>query len=135
MLMRCGAYTTALAACAPLFAAAIAQSPPDRMPVQDPKAVMLAALEAPDGRADGVLKGEIADAISRRFASNSPLYIDVTTLARYAQKGCRRLNVRFWQKDVRIDPATPPATQTIDLGLNYCRNGMPPASLRLEGQP
>lgn len=127
--------TATLALCTWLLAAHVALAEPVRTPVQDPKALLRAAIDAPDGRAYGVLAGDIADAIGRRFTATSPLYIDVTTLTRYAEAGCRRLNVRFWQKGVRIDPAAPAARQTIDMGLNYCRHGAPPASLRLEGPP
>ncbi|WP_426078212.1 hypothetical protein [Janthinobacterium sp. PSPC3-1] len=133
MLTRCRSFITTFVLCAALLAAAATRSDPVRTQVQDPKVLLRAAIDAPDGRAYGVLAGDIADAIGRRFTATSPLYIDVTTLARYAQEGCRRLNVRFWQEGVRIDPAAPAARQTIDMGLNYCRHGAPPASLRLEG--
>lgn len=106
-----------------------------RMAVNDPKVLMLAAIDAPDGRAAGMLTGEVADAISRRFSATSALFMEVTTLARYAQDGCRRLNVRFWQVGVRLAAGQAPHKQTIDIGINYCRNGQPPATLRLEKTP
>ena len=63
---------------------------------------MLSALDAPDGKAHGILVGEVADAISKRFNATSPIYIDVSTEKRYAQPGCSRLNVRFWQDGVQL---------------------------------
>ncbi len=80
------------AACALFASAATAQ---ERLPVRDAKQLMLSALDAPDGKAHGVLVGEVADAISKRFNATTPIYIDVSTEKRYAQPGCSRLNVRF----------------------------------------
>lgn len=101
-----------------------------RTPVPDARPVMLAALLASDGQAHGVLTGEMADAITKRFGATSPIYIDVTTEKRYAQPGCSRLKVSFWQDGVHL-PGTPtPRRQTMDFGINYCRDGRPPPSLK-----
>lgn len=101
----------------------------ERISVPDARPLLLAAIDAPDGRAHGVLSGPMADAITARFKATSPVYIDVSTERRYAQAGCRRLKVSFWQDGVHL-PGTPgPRRQTIDFGLNYCRDGLPPRSL------
>ncbi len=100
-----------------------------RTPVPDPRPLMLAALQASDGQAHGVLTGEIAQAITQHFNASSPIYIDVATEHRYAQSGCARLNVRFWQDGVTLPGAKAPRTQTIDFGINYCLDGLPPRSL------
>ncbi|NTV71054.1 MAG: hypothetical protein HGA71_13020 [Azonexaceae bacterium] len=101
-----------------------------RAPVPDPRPVMLAALQSVNGEAHGILSGEIADALTQRFAATSPIYIDVTTEKRYAQAGCARLNVRFWQDGVLLPGASSPRRQTIDFGINYCLDGQPPKSLK-----
>lgn len=101
-----------------------------RTPVPDPRPVMLAALQSVNGEAHGILSGEIADALTQRFAATSPIYIDVTTVKRYAQAGCARLNVRFWQDGVLLPGASSPRRQTIDFGINYCLDGQPPQSLK-----
>lgn len=101
-----------------------------RTPVPDARPVMLAALRATDGQAHGVLTGEMADAITRRFGAASPIFIDVTTEKRYAQPGCSRLKVRFWQDGVLLPGATTPRRQTMDFGINYCLDGRPPQSLK-----
>ena len=101
-----------------------------RTPVPDARPVMLAALQASDGQAHGVLTGATADAITQRFGATSPIYIDVTTERRYRQAGCSRLKVRFWQDGVRLPSATTPRRQTIDFGINYCLDGRPPQSLK-----
>lgn len=105
-----------------------------RAPVQDAKPLLVAAIDAADGRAHGILVGEVADAISQRFKATMPIYIDVTTERRYAQAGCSRLNLRFWQDGVQLpglksSGAAAPRRQTIDFGINYCRDGQPPRSL------
>ena len=81
-----------------------------------------------------ILVGEVADAISKRFNATTPIYIDVSTEKRYAQPGCSRLNVRFWQDGVQLPNygaggVQAPRRQTIDFGINYCRDGQPPRSL------
>lgn len=101
-----------------------------RTPVPDPRPLMLAALQASDGQAHGMLTGDIADAITRRFNTSSPIYIDVATVARYAQAGCARLKVTFWQEGVQLPSAAAPRRQTVEFGINYCLDGLPPRSLR-----
>lgn len=100
-----------------------------RTPVPDPRPLMLAALQASDGQAHGTLTGDIADAITRRFNASSPIYIDVATERRYAQPGCARLKVTFWQEGVQLPSAAGPRRQTVEFGINYCLDGRPPRSL------
>lgn len=90
---------------------------------------MIAAIDSPAGVAHGVLAGDMADAITRRFKATSPIYIDVSTERRYAQSGCSRLKVVFWQEGVLLPGAPAPRKQTIEMGINYCRDGLPPKSL------
>lgn len=121
------AYTAALIAG---FTSLVLADEVPRAPVPDPRPVMLAALQSVNGEAHGILSGEIAEALTQRFAATSPIYIDVTTEKRYAQPGCARLNVRFWQDGVRLPGASSPRRQTIDFGINYCLDGQPPQSLK-----
>ncbi len=121
------AYAAALLAG---FASLVPADEVPRAPVSDPRPVMLAALQSVNGEAHGILSGEIADALTQRFAATSPIYIDVTTEKRYAQAGCARLNVRFWQDGVLLPGASTPRRQTMDFGINYCLNGQPPHSLK-----
>lgn len=114
---------------AALSSLALDVSAQDRKPVQDARPLLIAAIDAPGGAAHGTLVGEIANAITQRFKGTSPIYIDVTTERRYAQAGCRRLKVRFWQDGVQLPGVTAPRRQTIDFGINYCRDGQPPKSL------
>jgi hypothetical protein len=101
----------------------------DRTPVSDPRPLLIAAIDSPSGQAHGVLRGETAQVIHRKFQANTPLFIDVTTEKRYAQAGCSRLKVRFWQDDVQLPGAAAPRKETIEFGINYCRDGRPPRSL------
>lgn len=102
---------------------------PVRTPVPDARPVLLAALQSPDGTAYGVLSGDLADAITRRFEASSPIYIDVSTEKRFRQAGCSRLKVVFWQDGVRLPGAKAPRLQTVEFGINYCLDGLPPKSL------
>jgi hypothetical protein len=101
----------------------------ERLVVSDARPLLLAAIDAPDGRAHGVLSGPMAEAITARFKASSPVYVDVSTQRRYSQSGCRRLQVSFWQDGVQLPGQPGPRRQTIDFGINYCRDGLPPRSL------
>ena len=102
----------------------------DRIAVRDARPLLIAAIDSPDGQAHGVLVGDIADAITQRFKGTTPIHIDVSTERRYAQPGCSRLKLRFWQDGVHLPGVPAPRRQTIDFGVDYCRDGHPPRSLR-----
>jgi hypothetical protein len=99
-----------------------------RVQVENARALLVAAIDAPNGQAHGVLTGDLADAITQRFKATTPIYIDVSTERRYAQAGCSRLNVRFWQEGVQVPGSAAARRQTVDIGINYCRDGQPPKS-------
>ena len=99
-----------------------------RTAVVDPRPLMIAAIDSPVGVAYGILVGDTADAITRQFKGSSPIYLDVTTERRYTQPGCSRLKVLFWQEGVLIPGAASGRKQTIEMGINYCRDGLPPKS-------
>ena len=101
----------------------------ERIPVADARPLMIAAIDSSTGEAHGVLAGALADAITRRFKATSPVYIDVTTERRYRQAGCSRLKVSFWQEGVLWPGASLAKKQMIDMGINYCRDGLPPRPL------
>ena len=132
--MKLTMFLLAMAAFAvPAFAIpAFADEPPSispRMSVLDPRPLLLAAIQASNGEAHGVLTGDIANAISQRFGATSPIFIDVTTERRYQQPGCSRLKVSFWQDGVLLPGAKAPRKQTMEFGINYCLDGLPPKSL------
>jgi hypothetical protein len=99
-----------------------------RIEVESAKPLLIKALHAENGEAHGILVGEMAEAITQRFAATSPIFIDVTTLKRYRQPGCARLNVTFWQEGVRLPETTAPRKQTVEFGIDYCLDGLPPKS-------
>ncbi len=102
---------------------------PERKPVRDARLLLVAAIDSPSGTAHGILVGDLAEAITKRFEATSPIYIDVAIERHYAQAGCSRLRVTFWQDGVLLPGARAPRKQTIEMGINYCRDGMPPKSL------
>lgn len=106
-----------------------------RRPVEEVRPLLIEAIDAPAGEAHGRLVGKIADAIGRQFKTAEPINVDVTTLMRYAEEGCRRLSVLFSQDGVQLGQGVPAKRQTIEFGINYCRTGMPPRSLERPVQP
>jgi hypothetical protein len=100
-----------------------------RVPVEDVRVLLITAIDSPSGEARGVLTGQMAKMITDRFRATGPILIDVTTQKRYAQAGCSRLNLRFSQDGVQLPGAAAPQLKTVDIGLNYCRDGLPPKSL------
>jgi len=96
---------------------------------QDIRPLMVAAIDAPGGQSFGILSGQVADALTQKFGGTSPIYIDVSTERRFRQTGCSRLKVLFWQDGVLLPGAPAPRKQTIEFGLNYCRDGSAPKAL------
>ena len=99
-----------------------------RTSVPDARPLLMTALQSPSGEAHGTLTGEVADAISKRFAATTPIFIDVTTERRMRQSGCSRLKVVFWQDGVQLPGASAARKQTMEMGINYCLDGQPPRS-------
>lgn len=111
--------------------AAVAQGAP-RLLVEEPRllrTLLVAAIDSPTGEAHGQMSGDIAKMMSDRFRTTGPILIDVTTERRYVQPGCSRLKIRFAQDGVVMPGASAPQNKTVDIGLNYCRDGLPPKSL------
>ena len=100
-----------------------------RVAVENPRLLMVAAIDSPAGEAYGLLVGRYADGIMKMFDGKTPVYIDVTTERRFAQKGCSRLKLTFWQDGVLLPRETERQKQTVEFGINYCRDGTPPRSL------
>lgn len=99
-----------------------------RAAVTEARPLLVEALQAADGQARGVLTGPLAEAISQRFQSSAPILIDVVTERRLSQADCARLKVTFWQDDVRLPGSYTASRQTLDLGIDYCLDGQPPAT-------
>lgn len=110
-------------------ASAWGQSEASRVPVDDVRVLMIAAIDSPTGAASGFLSGKQADAITQHFKATSPILIDVSTERRYQQPGCSRLKVTFSQEGLHLPGFTTSQRRTVDVGLNYCRDGKPPKSL------
>ena len=90
------------------------------------KALLMQALNAPDGAANGIVEGKEADAIHAATGAFDPVRAEVSTIKKYNQEGCSRLAVKL----VQPNAPTKEGGKT-DLVLNYelnlCRNGMPPS--------
>ncbi len=120
---------------APLFAfaaASVATAQPaggGRVPVTDVRVLLIAALDSPTGTAHGVLTSKDAENITKHFKATGPILIDVSTVKRYAQAGCARLNLSLAQDGVQLPGQATPRRNTVDFGINYCRDGQPPKSL------
>lgn len=115
-----------------LVAASMATAQPadsGRVPVTDVRVLMIAAIDSPTGTAQGVLTSKDAESITRHFKATGPILIDVSTVKRYAQSGCARLKLSFTQDGVQLPGQATPRRNTVDFGINYCRDGQPPKSL------
>ena len=75
-----------------------AGEPVAQMQVGDLKPLLVAAIK--HGSSHGVLVGEAATYVRRKFDSAAPIEIDVRALHTLPQPGCSRLEVRTRQRDV-----------------------------------
>ncbi len=89
------------------------------------KPLLVEAIDAVDGKANGTIVGRIADKFRTTTGSVAPVLARVSTIKSFKQEGCRRLNVRMSQANVMTRDGK--ATDFgIDYGFNMCRNGSPP---------
>ena len=95
----------------------------------NPHDLMVEAIR--NGRASGVMGGDIAAKFKAQFKSRAPLLVEVWTLKKYRQPGCARLEVDYEKSDV----PTPKGDTSVFLKtqINYCLDGTAPQSL--EEQP
>lgn len=89
------------------------------------KQLLLAAIDASDGRTSGFILGQIAEQFKRTTGSSAPILAVVSTIKSFKQDGCKRLNVRLTQGGVATSEGRT-ADFGMDYGLNLCRNGSPP---------
>lgn len=81
----------------------------------------LLARAAAEGSARGTLTGAGAQAIARRFQTDSPIEIDVRRLQQLPQPGCGRLEVTTRQRDVNQSGKR--GDQEMVYQLSYCADG------------
>jgi len=98
----------------PTVAAAI-----ERIAVSEIKPLLMRAAE--QGVAYGVLGGTSAAYVQRRFATTSPIEIDVRRLRALPQAGCGRLEVTTRQRAVLV--AGQRQDQELVYQLSYCADG------------
>lgn len=121
-------FAVAAALCGSLLAMQRAGAVPAPEVAADLRPFLVAAIDAPDGRASGTLAGPFAELLRSRGISAAPIFVEVTTLRAYREPGCKRLNVQFRQRAVKVGDA-PPTDREIAFQLNYCRDGQPPRNL------
>lgn len=90
------------------------------------KALLMQAMDSPDGASRGIIEGQEADKIHAVTGASDPVRAEVSTIRKFKQEGCSRLAVRL------VQPNTPTKEGgKTDFALNYelnlCRNGMPPS--------
>lgn len=92
----------------------------------DLKQVLIAAIDAPDGRSDGDLSGRMAEFFKGQTRSPAPVRLQVRTLRKFAEAGCARLEATLIQDDVPTkDGKRIPLAVRYE--LNLCRDGQPPS--------
>ena len=90
---------------------------------------LIAALQSTDGRSGGVLTGRVPTLMASMFSTSAPLRVDVSTLRKYSEPGCARLNVKFSQAAVIETKDATPADKVFAVQMNYCLDGRPPKRL------
>jgi len=90
------------------------------------KTLLMQALNAPDGKAKGIVEGKEADAIHAATGVSDPVRAEVSTIKKFNQEGCSRLAVRLVQPNAPTKDGGK-ADFALNYELNLCRNGMPPS--------
>jgi hypothetical protein len=84
------------------------------------KQLLMMAIDAPDGKASGVLTDAVADKFRESTGSPLPVLVEVSTLKHFRQEGCRRLSLNIRQEGAGKGQFG------INYGINLCRDGSPP---------
>lgn len=90
------------------------------------KALLMQAMDSPDGASRGIIEGQEADRIHAVTGASDPVRAEVSTIRKFKQEGCRRLKLRLVQPNAptrdgkHVDFA-------LDYELNLCRDGSPPS--------
>ena len=77
-----------------------------------------------EGRADGVMRGDVADLLQRQFRSNGLVLVSSRVIKSFPRKDCKRLETVYTQKDV--DTLQGRTDVNLSIQLNYCLDGLPP---------
>ena len=95
-----------------------------------PKELVLQALRSDTGSASGFINDSTADMIRSSInVPNTLIFVEITTLKKLKQKGCRRLQVKFTTPTPVIKTKDGKAARLdIAQALNVCENGEPPIS-------
>lgn len=94
----------------------------------DLRAMMMEAIDSTDGRASGDLVSKEALAIARHMKAPGPLHAEIHTLVRYAQEGCRRLQLTVRATNALVGASSQRHDQELIYAFDYCRTGYPPRS-------
>lgn len=89
------------------------------------KAMLIEAIDVPDGGVRGEITGDIAEKFWATTGTMAPVTAEVTTVSRFRQEGCSRLNVRLSQADVPVQGGGR-APLEVSYVVNICRDGSPP---------
>ena len=89
--------------------------------------LLVKAIQSENGEASLVMdNGPLMDHLKRNGISSEPLHINVTTLKRFKQQNCSRLNIQFTQDHVSVAGDMQPRKREIDYQISYCIDGTPP---------
>lgn len=76
------------------------------------------------GAAAGVMKGDVAEIFAAQFQTRGALLVTARSIRSWRQKGCKRIEVVYTQRD--IDTPKGRTEGTFTQQLNYCLDGLPP---------
>ena len=94
----------------------------------DFRSLLAAAIDAPDGRAQGIVEGKLSRAIQQAIGTGAPVVAEVRTLKSWREPGCRRLAVRLSTPQFKMKTSTGRSEPFgVEYQLNVCRDGRPPA--------
>ena len=80
MPMKCHLVAACLVGAMLMLPRTARPSPSQRCPPRRSASLMVAAIDAPDGQARGILAGPLADAVRAKFNASGPIHVEVSTL-------------------------------------------------------
>lgn len=90
-----------------------------------PKALLMQAIDAPDGKASGEIVGPVAERFRQATGSSAPVLADVSAIKSFQQEGCKRLQLRLRQGGMTGKDGKQ-GEVVFSYDFNLCRDGTPP---------
>ena len=93
----------------------------------DFRALLVSAIDAPDGRAQAIVEGKVARDIQQRIGTTASVVAEVRAIKSWQQEGCKRLAVKLSTPNFKMKTTGGKMEPFgVEYQINVCHDGHPP---------